>query len=315
MSLTPESFDALFAGKLAQATEPAYDPTHWDQLEDHLQHLNQGLQTQQAAQSAAPTPPPAALPGASWLAGPLAKLGVVAALTGLTATNAYLVLRREQQPAAPVSAPAAASPSPLVDSKLSDQPAAAPQSAPAVTMTQAAPLQRATRDRQAATPATADPATKQSQVSFDLPITLPAPLSTTAAEAVETLTVPTAAPTIAGDKPAPRPDSARVSAKAAPAGSAGQGEPTATVLDRLALVAPNIITPNGDGLNDRFELPLPVGSCRLVIFDRNGNAVYTNDHYDNTWSATGQPAGTYFYTISTGGESPWRTTGTLTVQR
>ncbi|WP_428229029.1 gliding motility-associated C-terminal domain-containing protein [Flavobacterium sp.] len=60
---------------------------------------------------------------------------------------------------------------------------------------------------------------------------------------------------------------------------------------------PNVITPDGDGFNDKFvikELEYYPGSP-LMIYNRWGNQVYRSDSYDNSWSATGLSGGTYYY--------------------
>lgn len=60
---------------------------------------------------------------------------------------------------------------------------------------------------------------------------------------------------------------------------------------------PNVITPNGNGLNDTFEI---VGINKfvkndIIIFNRYGDHVFEAENYGNDWDATGQVAGTYFY--------------------
>ncbi|WP_162633137.1 DUF7507 domain-containing protein [Echinicola strongylocentroti] len=67
----------------------------------------------------------------------------------------------------------------------------------------------------------------------------------------------------------------------------------------LAFRIPNVITPNGDGDNDRFEI---LGMDKfdrneLVIFNRYGDHVYVSEDYDNDWEAIGLIAGTYFYVL------------------
>ena len=59
---------------------------------------------------------------------------------------------------------------------------------------------------------------------------------------------------------------------------------------------PNIITPNGDALNQTFRLP---ASCapRIQIFSRWGQPVFEAAAYQNDWAAEGQPAGTYYYLL------------------
>lgn len=60
---------------------------------------------------------------------------------------------------------------------------------------------------------------------------------------------------------------------------------------------PNIITPNGDRLNDRWAVPnLPAGA-RLRIYGRWGQLVYESSNYHNDWAAEGQPAGQYYYLL------------------
>ncbi|WP_324675283.1 gliding motility-associated C-terminal domain-containing protein [Hymenobacter sp. GOD-10R] len=59
---------------------------------------------------------------------------------------------------------------------------------------------------------------------------------------------------------------------------------------------PNIITPNGDGLNDFFVASM---ACprRLQIFSRWGNQVYESSAYQNNWDGGKQPAGVYYYLL------------------
>lgn len=58
--------------------------------------------------------------------------------------------------------------------------------------------------------------------------------------------------------------------------------------------APNIITPNGDGLNDVFVVSLTCPQ-RLQIFSRWGTKVYESAAYQNDWNGGQQPNGTYYY--------------------
>jgi hypothetical protein len=59
---------------------------------------------------------------------------------------------------------------------------------------------------------------------------------------------------------------------------------------------PNIITPNGDALNQTFRLP---ASCvpHVQIFSRWGQSVFEAAAYQNNWAAEGQPAGLYYYLL------------------
>jgi gliding motility-associated-like protein len=59
---------------------------------------------------------------------------------------------------------------------------------------------------------------------------------------------------------------------------------------------PNIITPNGDALNQAFRLP---ANCvpHVQIFSRWGQSVFEAKAYQNDWAAEGQPAGLYYYLL------------------
>ena len=61
---------------------------------------------------------------------------------------------------------------------------------------------------------------------------------------------------------------------------------------------PNLITPNKDGKNDRFEImALPKGS-RLKIVNRWGNEVYMSNNYDNSWDADEDSDGVFYYELT-----------------
>uniref|UniRef100_UPI0013D9A6DF DUF7507 domain-containing protein n=1 Tax=Sphingobacterium luzhongxinii TaxID=2654181 RepID=UPI0013D9A6DF len=80
----------------------------------------------------------------------------------------------------------------------------------------------------------------------------------------------------------------------------GSAERTVTVVP-MPLFIPNVYTPNGDEVNDTFEI---VGieafdRTEVTILNRWGNEVYRNDNYRNEWSGHGLNEGTYFYIIKT----------------
>ncbi|WP_374163475.1 gliding motility-associated C-terminal domain-containing protein [Arcticibacter sp. MXS-1] len=67
----------------------------------------------------------------------------------------------------------------------------------------------------------------------------------------------------------------------------------------LGLKIPNVFTPNGDGMNDTFEIEnlLEFPDNDIVILNRWGNSVYEKRNYQNTWTAEGLVEGTYFYVL------------------
>lgn len=75
------------------------------------------------------------------------------------------------------------------------------------------------------------------------------------------------------------------------------------VLDNKIIV-PNVITPNGDGVNDYLVIKglqyYPNSS--LDIFDRWGKEIYSTTNYVNNWDGGDQSDGVYFYvlTLNTG---------------
>ncbi|SMD07580.1 Ig-like domain-containing protein [Pedobacter nyackensis] len=82
---------------------------------------------------------------------------------------------------------------------------------------------------------------------------------------------------------------------------------TLTVLDDLAKIkAANILSPNGDGINDKWVIDnidfYPNNEAK--IFDRSGRLIYSKKGYDNSWDATvnGSPLAedTYYYIIDFG---------------
>jgi gliding motility-associated-like protein len=79
----------------------------------------------------------------------------------------------------------------------------------------------------------------------------------------------------------------------------------------------NVITPNGDGMNDNFVikgLEAYPGS-QLYIIDRNGKVVYESLNYLNNWSAEGLAAGTYFYLLKVNDPDHTEKGGSITVIR
>lgn len=323
MSLSPESFDRLLADKLAQMPAPAYDPAHWDMLEDQLQHLTQAAQQApqgSPATGSTPAPVPASV-GGGWLAGSVAKLAVVATLAGVTAVNGYLYLANQARPVPRdevmipttgvtdprVTNPEAASPA-VITATEAPQPVVVPQPLPRIPPLANEPA--ATRK-----PVATDADMPSAPIVSETAIAAPAPSAVAVTPPMPTAAEesPATVPPIASDAPLATTTPAPASN---PTLDAERMTPTASEANNLSQLSwVNIIVPNGDGLNDRLELPLPAGTCRLTVFDRSGKVVYVNDRYDNSWDASGYPAGTYNYLVETSGPTAARIVRSLTVIR
>jgi len=68
-------------------------------------------------------------------------------------------------------------------------------------------------------------------------------------------------------------------------------------------IVPNVITANGDGINDLLIFKGLVPNTSLLILNRWGNVIYQTDNYDNTWNGTDMSGnfvteGVYTYSIS-----------------
>lgn len=61
---------------------------------------------------------------------------------------------------------------------------------------------------------------------------------------------------------------------------------------------PNILTPNGDGLNDRLLISgLTDNQWALTVYSRWGREVFATDSYRQDWGAAGLAAGLYYYRL------------------
>jgi gliding motility-associated-like protein len=88
-------------------------------------------------------------------------------------------------------------------------------------------------------------------------------------------------------------------------------------LQAAGCMIPKGISPNGDGMNDTFDLSA-FDVKHLEIFNRYGHEVFSYSHYTNQWQGQANngnelPTGTYYYAIerSTGE----RTTGWVYINR
>ena len=81
------------------------------------------------------------------------------------------------------------------------------------------------------------------------------------------------------------------------------------------VIIPNVITPNGDGYNDKFEIEgITYSSNTLAIFNRWGQKVYEVSNYSNQWDGGDLPDGTYYYeVVLTRNDRTY--TGSLTILR
>ncbi|NOX84940.1 MAG: PKD domain-containing protein, partial [Chlorobi bacterium] len=74
--------------------------------------------------------------------------------------------------------------------------------------------------------------------------------------------------------------------------------------EEVKLFFPNAFTPNGDGMNDVFEIKgTPITNFHLYIYDRWGKEIWSTHNFENRWDGTDfngkpVPAGTYIYTIT-----------------
>ena len=82
----------------------------------------------------------------------------------------------------------------------------------------------------------------------------------------------------------------------------------------------NIMTPNGDGHNDTWELPpgFVKSGDEVILLNRQGAVVYKTKNYTNDWSGTfndgpALPAATYYYVIKRVGKEP--VMGSISIMR
>lgn len=71
---------------------------------------------------------------------------------------------------------------------------------------------------------------------------------------------------------------------------------------------PNSFTPNGDGLNDYYEIQYcnTVRNCTFKVYNRNGQIVYKSFDYKNTWNGDKLPTDIYVYVFTTPQDTEYR---------
>jgi len=86
------------------------------------------------------------------------------------------------------------------------------------------------------------------------------------------------------------------------------------------LIIPNAFTPNGDGINDTWDIKYlnTYSKATVSIFNRNGQQVYFSNGYINNWDGNfngrALPAGTYYYFINLNNKKP-NVRGSITIIR
>lgn len=74
------------------------------------------------------------------------------------------------------------------------------------------------------------------------------------------------------------------------------------------LVLPNVLSANGDNVNDILTIQYldQFESNRIEVFNRWGNLVFEKDNYQNDWKADGLSEGVYYYTVVVNGRDPYK---------
>ena len=85
---------------------------------------------------------------------------------------------------------------------------------------------------------------------------------------------------------------------------------------------PNIITPNGDGVNDYFKIVLKGSNedyylsfpnSTLLIYNRWGKKIYESNFYQNDWNGNGAADGVYYWTLELEDGEGTQMQGTVTI--
>jgi gliding motility-associated-like protein len=87
------------------------------------------------------------------------------------------------------------------------------------------------------------------------------------------------------------------------AGCTATRQVTVTVVEDFLVDAPNVFSPNGDGVHDFWVInnitTYPI--CKVTVYNRWGSEVFTAENYQNNWDGTkggkALPDGTYYYII------------------
>lgn len=83
----------------------------------------------------------------------------------------------------------------------------------------------------------------------------------------------------------------------------GAGSDTVSVHVYKNVIIPNAFSPNGDGINDTWNITAITGysNYTLAVYNRYGQTVFTTNNYDRPWNGTFNgnplPVGTYYYLL------------------
>jgi gliding motility-associated-like protein len=83
----------------------------------------------------------------------------------------------------------------------------------------------------------------------------------------------------------------------------GSATSNAAIINSRNCAIPNAFSPNGDQVNDHWNLPLLRNqpNCSVLVFDRYGNKIFESRGYTNSWDGISGgkpvPVGAYYYLI------------------
>lgn len=87
------------------------------------------------------------------------------------------------------------------------------------------------------------------------------------------------------------------------------------------LAIPNAFSPNGDGINDKWDISFlnDYPNCKIEIFNRNGQLMYRSIGYSGPWdgriNGNPLPVGTYYYIIELNNNGYGKLSGSVTILR
>jgi gliding motility-associated-like protein len=83
-----------------------------------------------------------------------------------------------------------------------------------------------------------------------------------------------------------------------PAPCLGQATSEITIEGSPRIVFPNIITANGDGLNDKLQVkPVSVTGYNLQVYNRWGSRILDSSNPEEGWDGKGSNSGVYYYLV------------------